>query len=262
MQVLFSIDSAKSLFARMLRQYFPDTRIAGVKERAMKRLKILLLLITAATLSTQLTAQEPRYWGPSKGDTFFPIGWNSESTVFAYGVFMFSPMISNRSSISVVIQDVITDEALWSAGNYWEEGNVGDGSGYCPYTAPEAYEFIAEEVDGALEEWDILGNVIELRSFPMSGENAVSIEIDEYDPYKGFDIFAHSPSRGWKRISRWARLGGQNELTVEGYILSPDAQRILLIVQSSTFDMPFFEYLVIGCHLTAGYGEKPVAGMP
>jgi hypothetical protein len=216
-----------------------------------------LAFLSCTLLATPAGGQEPRYWGPDPDDTFFPIGWSDDGRQFAFGWFETTQMISNGSQITLIVQDIVTDDVLGAIGRAWDEGNVGPPGDPCPRTAAAAWELVAAEGDALLEGFDIWGGTgAGLLRFPMQGEHAVEIEIREGGP--GHTVHAikrdaGSPEPQEKRISADEEYA--NDVSVVGYVPSPDSSRIAVVLRVVPFDRPFSEYRVVGCHLTAGFGK-------
>lgn len=126
----------------------------------------VLLLITLPAVSLQ---SQDRYNGPDKNDSFIPIGWSDDGSVFAYGWFETTQMVSNGSQMVIVIKEIAKNTIYYKDTNTWDEGNAGAGSeGYYPKSADEAWDQISEKTNGALEEFDIWGGTgAGLLDFPL-----------------------------------------------------------------------------------------------
>lgn len=187
--------------------------------------------------------------------TFFPIGWTKDGTLFAYGSFGYSIMISNQSYIHIAVQNVITDEVVWGFSKNWDEGNVGEGSSEpsAPRSSGEAWELVSVIVEEQLSQFKIkTGGAGEPAKFPLHNGDELSVEIVEL---KGdnYEVRAVSWNLGVKTIFKSVKSSIGNELSLLGYFPNPDGSRIAVILQERGFSTPFPAYYVIGCHLRVGF---------
>ena len=68
-------------------------------------IRLLAAFLLAVLITMPSPSQEVRYYGPYPEDSFFPIGWSNDGTVFAYGWFETTQMISAGSQLVISIQD-------------------------------------------------------------------------------------------------------------------------------------------------------------
>jgi hypothetical protein len=222
-----------------------------MKNFLSSQIAITLLVLVAFPC----TSQDVRYSGPPDDTGFFPIGWSLQGTRLAYGWFETTQMISNGSSISVVVQDLITDEILWHGGNTWDEGNVGEGGdNYYPTSATKAWELLGTDVHEQLFRTGIQTEPAEgVSSFPYSNGDQIRVEVKQEEGNTHYQVFAYSDNFGDKMLTEGEKDDPYNNITLEGYVLNPNRSRIAVIFNQRSFSRPYSNYWVIGCHLHAGF---------
>ena len=234
----------------------------------------LLVVLTAAPI----VSQDFHFSGPVD-EGFFPIGWSEDGTRFAYGWFATQRMITNGSQLTVIVQDLVTDEVLWQGGETWEESNVGGpgGGAVAPMKAPAAWQ----QLSGAIHEQLAIHAITRpdsgggLHTFPMENGDSIQVYFDvwEREGLVGYQVRAFSRNRGEKRISGESFDPGATvsreegalsvtarpydpeiEIRVRGYVLNAHGTRmavILSMITSPGRHYPVFQ--AIGCHLHAGF---------
>ena len=188
---------------------------------------------------------------------FFPIGWSTDNSLFAYGWFVKTEMFSAGSQIQVVIQNLVSDEVLWEDGITWDESSAGedDDSPAIPATPIEAWELfggVAEEMFGifGIEREDVCG----FSSYPPVEDDNLRAEMFISEDYKSYEIIAYSSNYGQKKISS-GEYPATFDIYVEGYALSQDQSRMAVILHWSSFDYPYPIYTAVGSHVSAGFED-------
>jgi predicted RNA-binding protein with TRAM domain len=227
--------------------------------KTMKTIKVLLfssLLTVMATVSC--ISQEYGFSGPVE-EGYFSIGWSGDGNRFAYGWFIFSPMTENSSTLTVIIQDMVTDEVLCKIEKTWYESNVGEGdeSPPAPRTADKAWELQADEIYENLAVYGISEyHTAGLHSFPYQNGDYYDVNI-EFTEDGRYQVFAISGNLGRKRISS-GNTYFDLDVRTEGFVFNPQGSRMAVITIKVPSGGPFITYEAIGCHLRAGF--EPVGG--
>ncbi len=212
---------------------------------------LCLVLIMSFTAGTALS-QEIRYDGPNEANAFFPIGFSGDGSLFAYGWFETTGMISNGSAITIKVQNLVTDNVLYEKKKDWDEGNVGpEDAGYYPKDAEKAWELVAGEVNKKFVQLDIWGGAgAGVLPFPL-GDLGLYVEIREFEGEPGYGVYAVSEELGEKMISSSGN-SYIEEISVEGFVWNPEGTRIGVIMHEIS-GAPYSTYWVIGCHVSSGF---------
>ena len=218
------------------------------------RVLVTILLITLTSVSG--LSQENGFSGPNEEDSFFPIAWSDDGTVFAYGWFETTQTISNGSRMVIMIQDLITDKVLYENMKTWDEGNVGEGNnGFYPTSAQEAWKLVADKINKKFVEFDIRESKgAGISSFPTDSEEVINIKFMELEEEPGYGVFAYSEKLGEKVIYYDAE-NFTADLSVVGYVFNPDETRIAVIMNTRSF-LPYSNYWIIGCHVNKGFEKN------
>jgi hypothetical protein len=211
----------------------------------------ILLMLAITTFPT--LSQENRYDGPNEDDSFFSIGFSSDGNQFAYGWFEVTHMISNASTISIVVRDLRTDKVIYEKKKEWDEGNVGpEDAGWYPSDAKRAWEVIEKEVNKKFVELDIRGGAgAGVLPFPV-GDLGLNVEVSEFEAEPGYGVYAFSENLGEKMISSGSDIDDIDLLSVKGYVWNPAEIRIGVIMYRASYG-PWSHYYVIGCHTSSGF---------
>jgi hypothetical protein len=193
-------------------------------------------------------------------DDVYLLGWTNEGKILAYRSFYLSDAISRHSTITVQIVNIVTDEVLWSFKRDWDEGNAGqEGTETSPATGAEAWTIVAEEVTSYTAAYNIVpGEEPESHesygTFPFGGDIvAYSAGVTVSPKDNSYTVVASSSADGEKTLIQKQREPGDfSEVSVVGYFMNPQSDRIAIIVKESPPN-PVIYYYVTGCSLKTGF---------
>ncbi|MEW5813910.1 MAG: hypothetical protein AB1798_00745 [Spirochaetota bacterium] len=224
----------------------------------------ILLFMCLTSIPGLAQASQDFGWAVPRDGAFFPIGWTKDGTLFAYGVFGYSTMISNHSYIRIAVQNLITDQIVWDYREDWDEGNLGGNGGNdspppptMVYESGEAWEMVRGSVEEHLYRFKIeTGGIAIPARFPLQNGDELSVELVELKKGEyevSYAVRAVSKNLGVKTIFNGVAFE-MSDLSLLGYFPNPQVSRLAVILQQANYISTFpFDYIVIGCHLKAGF---------
>jgi len=201
--------------------------------------------------------QETTHPGMFMEDQFYPIGWSANGEKLAYAI-VHETDAAALFSVTVYIQDLVTDKLAWKTSKESENGNFGT------YWSSN-YKKISAELD---KNKIVFGENIARKQAPIAyrddvfGYNINRKESKKGAQLVGYQLLLLSDKKGSKVISKASfsykpeqPSGTKLKIQVAGHFQSPKEGRIALLVgilESGWEGSKIVRYKVIGASLKAG----------
>jgi hypothetical protein len=216
-----------------------------------------LLILTALVSSLPASAQAD----PEGGLVF--LGWSKKGNLVALRSYSENFGIEHSCGFEAQIIDLVTDKVVWKKGDDWREGNRGgpdDDTPQCP-GASAAWRNARPSIVAAMDRLGVvLAESREVKPFPWTSDGD-SIDVKVVTANGKYEVRATSSGRlrGTKVISsgdlaEWGSTPEETAPSIVGWVASPDASRIAVVLQPACFyQMPCPTQVLVGCHVRVGF---------
>jgi hypothetical protein len=192
---------------------------------------VIALFVLIAALPPQIEGVDLRF-----------LGWSADGRSIALMRYYEGNTVSHSCHLNAWVQDLMTDKLENLLTATWGESGV-DGSDDCPKSESAAWARVAKKVEAEISKRQFSGKTPKLEqgafkdlTFSMAGEA----------------LLATSAERGKKVLAKEIP-STCNEKRVAGYLLTPDPNRIAVIVHTEdSLDWCPYDVLV-GCNIKSGF---------
>jgi hypothetical protein len=196
----------------------------------------------------------------SMADDVYLLGWTNDGKTLAYRSFYLSDAGPRHATITVQVVNIVSDEVLWDFKKDWDEQTAGQkGAETAPTTGAEAWNIVIEDVNGWIAGFNIVpGEEPQSHesygTFPFGGDIvAYSAGVTVSPKDNSYTVIASSSADGEKTLIQKQRDADDlSEVSVVGYFMNPQSDRIAIIVKESP-PVPVLNFYVTGCSLKTGF---------